>query len=373
MRVLIFGGTFDPPHRGHAALLLAAAKKIHPDRIVIVPAYQAPLKEAPQASSRDRLTMVRLGILNALPSRWKKISRIDARETRALRQVFTFETLGALKGELHFVCGQDSAISFPKWRHPSRLKSAATWWYGARPGAVGRPPAHFRLIPGRFPSMSSTEIRSQLALAQHCSQELFPAIVSYISKRHLYGNDILAVLRSTLSSTRYEHTLNVASLAESLARRYGADPSKARLAGLLHDTGRRYPPHLLAAYVKRRRLEVPEKAAILELDPMLLHAHVSADLARREFGITDPEVLHAVRRHTLGDRRLSLLDRILYVADACSLDRTHTSAASTRALAFVDLDAALKRCVSQKLTNAVSREAWLHPLTVTLWNSLARL
>ncbi len=374
MRVLIFGGTFDPPHRGHAALLLAAAKKIHPDKILIVPAYQAPLKGAPRASSKDRLAMARQGILNALPLRWKKICRIDAREARARRQVFTAETLGALKGaELHFVCGQDSAVSFPKWKNPSRLKSMATWWYGARPGETSRPPAHFRPIPGRFPSISSTEIRSLLALDQECSKDMFPSVLSYIHKRRLYGKDVLSVLKSTLSPRRYEHTLNVASLSESLARRHGADPLKARLAGLLHDAGRRYSPPLLVAYVRRRRLKAPLRAAILASQPMLLHSYVSEDLARREFGVFDPEILCAVRRHTLGDRHLSLLDRILYVSDACAYDRTHATSASTRALAFVDLDAALKRCVCEKLICAISREAWLHPLTIALWNSLARL
>ena len=178
-RVLVFGGTFDPPHRGHAALLLAAARKIRPDRIIIVPAYQAPLKEAPQASSKDRLKMVRLGILNSLPLRLKRISSIDAREARARRKVFTVQTLSTLKGpstELHFVVGKDSAGSFNRWKNPSKLKSLATWWYGARPGSSAKPPAHFRLVPGRLPSISSTEIRSKLALDRDCAEELSPAI-----------------------------------------------------------------------------------------------------------------------------------------------------------------------------------------------------
>lgn len=372
MRVLVYGGTFDPPHRGHAALLLAAAKKINPDRIVVVPAYQAPLKEAPQASSKDRLTMARLGILDPLPLKFRKICRIDPREARSRRQVFTVETLGSLKGELHFVCGQDSAASFPQWRSPSRLKSLATWWYGERPGAKGLPPAHFRKVPGKFPAISSSELRTRLALGRDCTNDLHPAVAAYIDQHRLYGKRMVTRLSTTLSPSRCAHTLNVASLAESLARRWGADPAKALLAGLLHDAGRRYRPHELARYARQRRLAVPERALILDLDPMLLHAYVSADLAKREFGVRDPEVLNAIRTHTLGAARLSLLDRILYVADACALDRTHETSAATRDLAFVDLDAALKRCVSDKLIHAVSREAWLHPLTVHLWNSLAR-
>ena len=355
-------------------LLSAAIKKIRPDKIIIVPAHQAPLKEAPQASSKTRSVMVRLGILNSLPLKIQKLCHIDMREARARRKVFTVETLSALNrasSELHFVCGQDSASSFSRWKNPSRLKSLATWWYGARPGSTTKPDSHFRLVPGRFPSISSSEIRSKLALAQDCSPYLHPSVSSFINKRLLYGKKMVTRLSTTLSPSRYEHTLNVASLAESLARRWGADPVKARLAGLLHDAGRRYPPHELARYARKRRLAIPERAIILALDPMLLHAFVSADLAQREFGVFDAEILAAIRAHTLGSSRMTLLDRILYVADASSLDRSHPGVRATRALAFTDLDAALKICVSQKLIHALQREAWIHPSTINLWNSLA--
>jgi nicotinate-nucleotide adenylyltransferase len=373
MKTLVFGGSFDPPHRGHKSLLEAAVNKIRPDRILIVPAYQAPLKGSPKAKIIDRLTMVRLGILNSLPLNIRNRCRLYAREARARRPVFTVETLGALKGDLHFLCGQDSALSFDKWRNPSRLKSQATWWYGARPGAAGRVPAHFRKIPGSFPDISSTELRSKLALDQDCSKYLEPSVYAYIKKRNLYGNDLVTRLKSTLSPSRYEHTLHVASLAESLARRWGAPPDKARLAGLLHDMGRRFRPSQLAVYVKKNHLKVPERETIIDLDPMLLHAYVSEDLARKESFTDDAEILQAVRRHTLGDEKLSLLDKILYVADAASLDRSHSSAAATRALAFNDLDAALRVCVREKLNHALSRDAWLHPLTINLWNSLPAL
>ncbi len=377
MKTLVFGGSFDPPHRGHAALLAAAAARVRPDRILVVPAHRAPLKDAaPAASADERVALVRLGVVARLPARWRRIARVDLSETRARRVGYTVDTLARLKaldprGELHFACGQDAAGAFPRWKDPARLRALATWWYGARPGAAAAAPRFFHRLPGRFPDASSTELRAALALGQDCSDLLFPEVASAIEKDGLYGTDILARLRATLKPARVEHVLNVAALAEALARRHGADPDKARLAGLLHDAGRRFPPPLMADYARRRRLKVPSGALTAALEPMLLHAHISEDLAKREFGVRDPEVLSAVRKHTLGDPTMTLLDKVLYVADACSADRDHPGVEETRGLAFADLDAAFERCLAEKLSHALARRAWLHPLTIELWNSLA--
>lgn len=377
MRTLVLGGSFDPPHRGHASLLAAAAARVRPDRILVLPAWRAPLKPAaPAAPAAEREALARIGIVERLPPRWRRVASLDASESRAGRPVYTVETLARLKaadprGELHFACGRDAAASFPRWRRPGRLRALATWWCADRPGASGDVPAFFRRVPGRHPDLSSTEIRAALALGQDCSDALFPEVLARVEARGLYGLDLLGRLRGSLSPERYAHTLAVAALADALARRHGLDAGKARLAALLHDAGRRMPPPALAEHVRRRRLPVPEKALTAALEPLLLHAYVSADLARREFGVEDEEVLSAIRAHTLGAPRMSALDRLVYVADASSPDRAHPGADETRAIAFDDLDEAFRRCVADKLVHAVSRGAWLHPTTIALWNSLA--
>lgn len=376
MTTLVFGGTFDPPHRGHAALLAAAAQALRPDRILVIPAWHARLKDAaPAASGRDRLALVRLGLMDALPAAWRRRARVDDRELRAARTVPTVKTLRALKSarpseELHFLCGQDAAASFPRWKDAAALARLATWWCGARPGSGrDRTPPHFRRLPGRFPDVSSTELRRDLALGRP-TPLLAPAVRTRIERRGLYGTGLLRRLRETLTPGRVEHTLNVAALAESLARRHGLDARKALVAGLLHDLGRRFPPHVLAAYARRRRLPAPLRKTLIAREPMLLHAYASADLARRELGVTDPEILSAVSKHTLGAAKMSPLDKVVYVADACSADRAHRGVAATRRLAFRDLDAALRRCAADKIAHARARGAWLHPATLSLWKSL---
>ncbi len=357
-------------------LIAAAANRIRPDRILVVPAYLAPFKDASAAPALERAEMARVGIVEKLPKRWRKIARVDLSECRERRKVYTVETLARLSaldphGDLHFVCGQDSAASFPRWKNPARLRTLATWWYGVRPGAVENPPSFFRRLTGRFPDISSTELRATLSLGHDCSEHVFPEVMERIEKRGSYGVGLLRRLKETLKPGRYEHTLNVAALADALARRHGQDAAKARLAGILHDAGKRMSPPMMAEYARKNRLNIPQREKTAALEPMLLHAYISEDLAKKEFGVEDAEVLSAIRKHTLGDVKMSTLDKVVYVADACSSDRTHPGVEKTRALAFIDLDEAFLRCLTDKLSHALARGAWLHPLTIQLWNSIA--
>jgi nicotinate-nucleotide adenylyltransferase len=374
VKVLVFGGSFDPPHRGHAALLRAAAGAIRPDRILIVPAFQAPLKGAPAATAAERAKLVELGIVNALPGRWKRITKTDTSELKARKRVYTVQTLRRLAKpgtEIHFVVGSDSAVNFRRWREPRALKALATWWCGGRPGTNGSVPSFFRRVPGRFPDISSTKIRSALAFGEIPRSELNPRVLDMIQERGLYGLALLAKLKSTLKESRYHHTLSVARWAEELAAIHHEDPARARLAGLLHDAGRRFSPAELPAYCRRRKLKVPAFEKTARLAPLLLHAYASADLARREFRVEDPAVLSAIAKHTLGGRPMSRFDRLVYAADATSPDRAYPGAAALRARARRDLDGAFRACVKAKLAHARASGGWIHPLTESLWKSLA--
>jgi nicotinate-nucleotide adenylyltransferase len=376
VRVLLFGGSFDPPHRGHAALLSAAAERVAPDLILVVPAFKAPLKTGHSAPAEDRLRMVRLGLIPSLPRRWRRRTRVEAGELISRRRVYTRETLTRLKAahpdwELHFVVGSDAAASWARWRCPRRLKGLCRWWSAVRPGAGRRGiPAHFTVIRRAMPTVSSTELRADLAAGLDCSDRLHPAAAACIARRGLYGTGLTAALRAGLKPGRFAHTLAVRRLAEALARRWGEDPRRASLAALLHDCGRLVRKRRQARYARAHRLRVPLLEEVARREPGLLHAYAGEDLARRRFACADPSVLAAVRNHTLGAPGMSRLERLLYVADALSEDRDHPGTGALRRLAFRDLDAAFTACLSAKLRCALERGGWLHPLSVSLWNSL---
>lgn len=375
MKILVFGGSFDPPHKGHAALLSAAARAVDPDVVLVVPAWRNPLKDKRPAAAEDRLAMLDAGVLEALPGQWRRRAWVHTAELSSGRPVYTVDTLTQLakdfpKAELHFAVGWDSAAGFRAWKDPERLKRLARWWTARRPGAEGEPPSFFTRLKAPMPAVSSSEIRARLFVGDDAGDMLAPAVRAHIQLRKLYGAARLEKLKALLSPQRFEHSRAVARLSGALARRWGLDEERALLAGLLHDCGRGVPVPKMGAYARKRRLAVPHREKTARLQPVALHAHISEDLARRRFGVRDEEALSAIRKHTLGDARMSPLDRVVYVADCCSADRAYPEAAAFRKLAFDDLDEALKACIGNKLRWCLEQDAWIHPLTLSAWNSL---
>ncbi len=140
--------------------------------------------------------------------------------------------------------------------------------------------------------------------------------------------------------------MRVARCAETLARIYGASTRKARVAGMLHDLARLYSPERLIAEAQARGI------AISELErghPLLLHAQVGAALARERFGVTDPEILSAISKHTEGAGEMSPLDCAVYLADTLEPGRDFPERAALWELARKDVHAAMRETLREML------------------------
>lgn len=146
-------------------------------------------------------------------------------------------------------------------------------------------------------------------------------------------------LKKKLTPDRYEHSLSVSYTAVALAMRYGYDLEKAELAGLLHDCARQYDNQIIYEKCLKKGLTVTKDE---EKSKVLLHARYGSYMAAHKYGIDDPEILSAIEFHTTGCPDMTLLEKIIYIADyieprrykAANLERM-------RQLAFIDLDQAL--------------------------------
>ncbi len=148
-----------------------------------------------------------------------------------------------------------------------------------------------------------------------------------------------SAMKKIMDEKRYEHTLGVAYTSADLAACHGEDPEKALIAGLLHDNAKCMTNEKRLSICKKHDLPVSE---FEKANPFLLHAKVGAFRAEDKYGITDQDILNAIRSHTTGRPGMSRLEKIVFIADYIEPGRTHSKRLpELRKLAFADLDQAL--------------------------------
>lgn len=166
------------------------------------------------------------------------------------------------------------------------------------------------------------------------------------------------------------HCRRVSQLCETLALRYGAAPDKARFSGLVHDLARALPPEELLALAKSYGIPVGEMEQSV---PLLLHGPVGAELLRREGGVSDEEVLEAVRCHTTGKAGMSLLDKVLFLGDKIEPDKARYYGGLEEVCSWAerDLDQALRAFFHWQIGYLKGKGIPLHPALLEAQQALA--
>ena len=183
--------------------------------------------------------------------------------------------------------------------------------------------------------------------------------------------DLIRTLEQELNYKRFIHTLSVAGTAASLAMCYGADVQKAEMAGLLHDC---------AKCIDVRKMQRLCEKAGLEISPYeknsgsLLHSKAGSVLAAEKYGYTDPDLLNAIRYHTTGRPGMSLLEKIIFVADYIEPGRyTAQNLSVIRKMAFEDIDEALLKILYDTLVYLNSTGNPVDPMTQKTYDYYRRM
>lgn len=173
------------------------------------------------------------------------------------------------------------------------------------------------------------------------------------------------ILQNRLTEKRYVHSLNVADSARELALIYGCDPEKAYTVGLVHDCCKDEPAGLQLSYMLENGVELSE----YELDvAKLYHAICGAVYAEKEFGITDKDMLNAIRYHTTGRKGMSLLEKVVFIADFVSAERNYNGVDIMREKAKRSLDEAIVEGLGFTIKDLITRNMIVHPDTVLAFN-----
>ena len=168
-------------------------------------------------------------------------------------------------------------------------------------------------------------------------------------------------LKKELDEDRYQHTLGVMYTSASMAMRYGADVTQALLAGLLHDCAKCIPGDKKIHLCEKYGLPVSD---VEYENPGLLHARLGAYLAEKKYHIHDQEIIHAISSHTTGRPGMSLLEKIVYIADYIEPGRRELpNMKEVRPLAFTNIDQCLYRILEDSLVYLNSRNISVDPMT----------
>jgi nicotinate (nicotinamide) nucleotide adenylyltransferase len=394
----IFGGSFNPVHYGHFFLVDTAISMLKLDRVVMIPAFCSPFK--PEAEGMEGGANDRLDMLAAAAAGDSRLA-IDDCEIRRGGVSYTVDTIEDIisryipGGKPALIIGDDLAADFPKWRDSDKILELADIVIVRRkkPAAGDAQANVYRyahtLLDNEIMDISSHAIRQKIKQGMDWRSLVPSGARVIIEDRRLYGYNgneqnsnvpftddkdcsmsvILRIeeeARRTLTTERFLHSRNTALLAHDLCRRFGINPTAGYLAGIAHDLAKQTDSKILLKIVKDDGLPVTE----LEKErPNLLHGRAAAVLLKERFCIHNKDVLEAVAFHTSGKENMSLLAKVVYIADKVEVSR-NIDPALRKMCVNEDLDSILYAVLKKQIGKLQSRELKLSEDTLRMLNKM---
>lgn len=179
-------------------------------------------------------------------------------------------------------------------------------------------------------------------------------------------NEALRIVKGQLPERRFKHTVGVMETAVALAKLYGADEKKAELAAIFHDYAKYRPREEMEKVILEENLH----RDLLEHNIELWHAPVGAVLVEKETGISDEDILNSIRYHTTGRAGMTLLEKIIFLADYIEPGRNFPGVDEVRALARENLDLAMIKALANTISFLLEKKQLIYPDTIHTYNDL---
>lgn len=387
MNIGIYGGTFNPPHLGHFQAAKTAIAALKLDKLILIPAALPPHKELPEGTpSPERRLEMTAKMADAMAM--SGTVEVSDLELRRPGKSYTADTLEQLhrqypQAKLWLLMGTDMFLTLHLWREPERIMAlAGICAFGRteqdREELFAPQRAYLKehfgaeivtiTLPGLV-DISSTRLRA--GLDQGLGRRyLVPAVYGCILMNSLYGvradlkhlelPELRACSYYMMKQKRVPHVMGVEEEAAKLARRWGADETLARRAGALHDCTKYWTLEENTALCAKYGValdELEQKAV------KLLHSKTGACIAKYVFGEPE-EVCQAIFWHTTAKEDMTLLEKIIYMADYIEPNRDFAGVERLRALSYKDLDKALLLGVETTIQEMEERGLPIHKRTL---------
>lgn len=357
-RIGIYGGTFNPPHVGHMRAAAHAIDRLGLTKLLLVPNGTAPHKQMAQgASAQQRLDMLKMSA-----SGMEKVEICDL-EVRRKGKSYTVDTVTQLRernsgAELVLLMGTDMFISFLNWYKPEEIlrhvtlavfcrgEKNETQKIAAQKETLEAMGAKVELVENPVTAISSTDLRRMLVF--RCADPfLCSGVGDYIREKGLYGTgkdytglsmeELEREVVALLNPNRVAHVLGCRDCAVELAKHYGEDVTDAARAGLLHDITKAIDGPLQLTLCDEYGIVLNKFS---QENPKTLHALTGSLVAQTVFGENE-NVVRAIRHHTTGRADMTLLEKIIYIADYIEVNRDFPGVEELREAAWRDIDEAL--------------------------------
>ena len=354
-RIGIYGGTFNPIHKTHIEIAEAAYKQFNLSKVVFLLSGDPPHKKIKSGvTAFNRLDMLNIAISDI------DYFEIDDRELLRSTKSYSYLTIEEYSreyrdDELFFIMGSDSLLNFENWVNPDIISDHCTILGAPRSGDniedINSCINHlnykfsgkFALIDYAANDVASSSIRDYLKANRSC-ENINSSVLDYILAHDLYNfiydeadiQRLSANMEKALKKSRFIHTIGVANTAYNLAINYNYPAYNAMVAGLLHDCAKCISDDKRIEECQKHNIEISE---VEYKYPHLLHGKVGAIYCKEKYNIFDSSIAHAIAVHTTGCIDMSLLDKIIFVADYIEPGRAKQPRLDLlRKIAYEDLD-----------------------------------
>lgn len=364
MKILLFGGAFDPVHIGHINLLKTAVQHFSFDKIIIMPTGTPAHKNHCITPFEIRKHMAELAFADISDN-----IEISDYEGNNLQQSYTWKTLEHLenvypKSEKYLLIGSDSLINFTKWAEFRYILKQCTLICLARnekerkiisssKQLLQECDGKVEILYGDILTISSSDIRLLSEKSEKVEAFVPQNVALIINKFNLYSRDDYKrwtgtsqlLVQLMLPDKRQIHTNNVKKLSVQLAKIHKADVNKALICALLHDILKYADDEILL-----HRAEHSDIINKISLKPkQTLHGYAAADFACKELNIQDEDMLNAIKSHTCGRAGMSKLEKIIYLADMLCEERKFSQKEFLLDYAYKNLDMAMYLALKQSI------------------------
>ena len=404
MKIGIYGGSFDPVHNGHIAMIRSALKSGFIDCVIVIPSVRNSFKlytnklPPPYRLYMMKETVEGLGLKNCYVCdveydidgvSYTAVVLAKLTSDEYISEFLISNGIKRKKAEEHheffWIMGSDTLGTFETWYKPGEILNYVSLLAAVRPGDdtdVEKAKASIKKNLGgkveifRLDGVDCSS--SGITTSGDYSQVPEPA-VEFIKRHALYTEntklegvseearkqffEVAVWMYHYLGGKRLLHTLNVGYLSAHLADVFGCDKDKALIAGALHDCAKELPIE--------QQLELAKKySGDLFTEKKLLHSPAGATFAKEQLGIEDKEILDAICYHTTGKGDMSTLEKIVYLADKIEPSRNYTDLTPIREAAEKDLEGAMRMTAAAVRDKFVSQGRDIHPMTLLMMKDL---